>query len=92
MSATCRTCGFSWSGLKIEHCTVCHQTFSTTAVGDAHRIGEHGVKEGPDRRRCLTAEEFAELRTKKGSVRFQKNARGVWMGAGGSWNPGGDAA
>lgn len=87
MKATCRDCGATFSG-KQEHCTLtgCHMTFSTTAVGDAHRVGEHGVHEGPTRRRCLTPDEFALVATKSGVLRFAQNARGVWHGAGG-WIP-----
>ncbi len=77
----CMVCGGMWTGRKIEHCTVCHQTFSTTAVGDAHRVGSHGVKTGPDRRRCLTADEFAALTNRAGVIRFRLNDRGVWIGA-----------
>lgn len=50
-------CGKSWKTLRAEHCTVCHETFSGTKTGDAHRVGKHGVKEGADRRRCLPPSE-----------------------------------
>jgi hypothetical protein len=36
-----------------------------------HRIGDHGIWEGPDRRRCLTAAEMIE----KGMA---QNDRGQW--------------
>ena len=51
-------CEAVWSGLNIEHCPACHQTFASTEARDAHRVGLHGVTEGPDRRRCLTVEEM----------------------------------
>ncbi|WP_425503467.1 hypothetical protein [Jiangella mangrovi] len=54
MRITHPACGCSWSGLRAEHCPACCQTFSGTSAGDAHRRGEHGVTEGPDRRRCLS--------------------------------------
>lgn len=67
--STC-DCGAAWSGTKIEHCTVCHKSFSSTAPGDMHRTGEHGVTEGPNRRRCRTTEEMLELRDKHGQPRL----------------------
>ena len=62
-------CGAEWSGLKIEHCPACHETFSGTTSGDRHRVGSHGVTDGPDRRRCLTVDEMRSL-TRKGGVPF----------------------
>lgn len=69
MSASCN-CGARWTGLRMEHCTVCHRTFSGTSTGDAHRVGEHGVS-----RRCLTD---AEL-TKKG-FRLTDERAHLWRG------------
>lgn len=43
---------------KLELCPACGKVFSNTTAGDAHRVGDHGVKEGPMRRRCLTTEEM----------------------------------
>lgn len=51
-------CGAEWHGYRIEHCTLCHQTFSGTSIGDAHRVGPY---ESPEQRRCLTADEMAAL-------------------------------
>jgi hypothetical protein len=51
-------------GTRIEHCTVCHESFSTTRNGDAHRKGRHGFE-----RHCLPPE----------SVGLVRNVRGVWM-------------
>jgi hypothetical protein len=59
----------------MEHCTVCHQTFSGTTAGDRHRVGDHAVFVGPDRRRCLSAD---EMRAKG----MEQNARGVWTNGG----------
>ena len=60
-------------GTKIQHCKVggCHLTFSSTTVGDAHRVGKFGVD-----RRCLTAEELE-------AAGFHRNSRGVWVGEAG---------
>ncbi len=55
-------CGDAWCSPKVEHCTVCHRTFSSTSAGDRHRVGQHGVTTGPDRRRCLTDTELATAR------------------------------
>jgi hypothetical protein len=80
---TCAKCNAHWTGLRIEHCTVCHQTFTGATAGDMHRTGDHSVFEGDDRRRCLTAVEMRE----KGMVR---NDRGIWTtgrnsDGGGTW-------
>jgi hypothetical protein len=55
----CR-CGAAWTGAKVEHCTACHATFSSTIAGDWHRVGKHAVTTGFDRRRCLTEAELVE--------------------------------
>jgi hypothetical protein len=56
---TCtETCNRPRSFSHMEHCRVCHLTFASTTSGDAHRTGEHGVRDGPERRRCRTREEL----------------------------------
>lgn len=76
MSATtCRKCGTTWAGLRIEHCTECHETFTGTSSGDRHRVGDHATFTGPDRRRCLTPDEMRD----KGMA---QNARGQWTNGG----------
>ena len=50
---------------------MCHETFNGTHVGDMHRTGDHGVKEGPNRRRCLTVDEMEA----KG---MKRNRLGYW--------------
>lgn len=80
MGWTCRTCGDRIVGMKLEHCPACHKTFTCTAAGDMHRVGGHGVTDGPDRRRCLTPEEMLD----KGMTH---NTRGRWS-TGGRWKPG----
>lgn len=52
MQWQCRKCDTTIIGYKPEHCTVCHETFTSTTSGDMHRVGDHGVKEGTNRRRC----------------------------------------
>jgi hypothetical protein len=71
MAVTCGKCEATWTGSRIEHCTVCHETFTGATSGDMHRVGDHAVFEGPDRRRCLSVEEMTE----KGMTR---NGRGQW--------------
>ena len=68
---TCR-CGAEWTGMKMEHCPECHETFTCTASGDKHRAGDHATGVGPGRRRCLTVE---EMRAKG----MATNGRGYWM-------------
>ena len=71
MTDSCWKCSKTWTGKRIEHCTVCHETFTGSTAGDMHRTGDHAVFEGPDRRRCLTADEMRE----KGMA---QNARSQW--------------
>lgn len=73
----CPDCPATWMGRKLEHCASCHETFTSTVAGDRHRVGLHGVSEGPERRRCADPAE-------RGLVR---NARGHWglPGDQGSW-------
>lgn len=72
MNWTCRGCKKTIVGYKPEHCPECHETFGGTYTGDLHRVGQHGVAVGPNRRRCLTS---AELEA-KGLV---QNSRGYWI-------------
>lgn len=37
----CPQCGHTWGGLKAEHCTICHATFTGNTAGEAHRHGEY---------------------------------------------------
>lgn len=55
-------CGATWFGFRVQHCTVCHQTFSSETTGDAHRVGpfRQSVDE-PNRRHCLTPDELRAL-------------------------------
>lgn len=79
MSA-CR-CGATWSGKRLEHCAVCHLTFTGTTAGDKHRTGSYW----PDERRCLTDEEMRE----KGMA---QNSRGHWgLGGTSPWSKDGAA-
>jgi hypothetical protein len=75
MKTRCQRCNAEWSGLRMEHCKSCHETFSGTTAGDHHRTGKHDVKDGPDRRRCRTVEEMEELG-------MARNDRGVWTNGG----------
>lgn len=47
MQWTCHKCDTTIIGYRPEHCTICHETFNGTHVGDMHRVGDHGVKTGP---------------------------------------------
>ena len=70
-TSTCPRCPATWTGLRIQHCTACHETFTGTASGDMHRVGRYDTTAGPDRRRCLTTEEMGD----KGMT---LNKRGQW--------------
>lgn len=63
-------------GSRLEHCLECHQTFASTRAGDDHRTGEHGVTEGPRRRRCRTPDEMRSL----GLWLTDLRGRRVWHG------------
>ena len=73
MSHTCHTCGRT-DGNRTQHCVSCHQSFNSTTAGDMHRVGDHGTRQGPNRRRCLTPDEMRH----KGMT---QNPQGVWMTA-----------
>lgn len=72
---SCTPCGATWSGKRIEHCDGCHETFTGSTAGDRHRVGDHAVFVGPDRRRCLAAE---EMRAKG----MTQNDRDIWTNGG----------
>lgn len=74
----CRNCGKEWTGKRIEHCTVCHESFTGTTAGDRHRVGDHDVWDGPNRRRCLSAEEMI-------TRGLRCNALGLWSTGSGTW-------
>lgn len=63
-------CGKSWTGLKLEHCPICCETFTNTPAGDAHRVGEFH----DNTRRCLTPEEMRS-RLKRP---LEQNEKGYW--------------
>ena len=76
MTTTHPQCGATWSGLRVEHCTACHLTFSGTRAGDAHERYEDG------KRRCLPVPEL-RARTKKNgdpffAVRVNEYGTEVW--------------
>ena len=69
---TCGKCATTFKGHAAEHCTACCQTFGSTEAGDRHRTGQHGVKVGPDRRRCMTKFEML-------AAGLIQNAVGRWV-------------
>jgi hypothetical protein len=38
VAVSCPRCDARWTGLKVEHCSVCHLTFSSTRAGDRHLV------------------------------------------------------
>lgn len=79
---TCRDCGATWGGKRLEHCTVCHQTFTGTGAGDKHRVGDYW----PNERRCLSGD---EMRAKG----MRQNDRGHWnLGGTSPWSLDAEAA
>lgn len=71
-------CGNWWTGMRTEHCPACHETFSGRGPADKHRVGDHDVRTGPRRRRCLTPDEMS----KAGLV---LDSRGIWSTT--EWRP-----
>jgi hypothetical protein len=41
-----------------NECPSCGELFNSSSSFDKHRVGEFAVKEGPNRRRCLTPDEM----------------------------------
>jgi hypothetical protein len=73
-------CEKRWKTHRAEHCPACHETFSGTKTGDAHRVGEHGVTEGPGRRQCLPPSEVWIKRGKRGTFGLKWNEeRQYWQ-------------
>lgn len=77
MQWTCHKCDSTIIGYRPEHCTVCHETFAGTVAGDMHRVGDHGVKTGPNRRRCLTVDEMEAKGMKLGKLGYWTTGRDV---------------
>jgi hypothetical protein len=75
------------------HCAACHESFSTVANFDAHRVFRG--KDGDwNTRGCLRPGEIDALRTKSGRKRFDRAPRKagyVWVGAGSNPHDEGDA-
>jgi hypothetical protein len=67
-------CDAKWSGLRVEHCPACHETFTGTEAGDAHRIVQREDAEGNEYRRCLTANEMRSLKRRDSEPWFVEGA------------------
>ena len=78
MTASCQRHNAHWTGHRTEHCCACGETFTGTTAGDMHRVGDHAISVGPDRRRCLRLFEMVD----KG-MKFTVNAHGTRI-----WNTG----
>jgi hypothetical protein len=55
-------------------CGACGKEFRSDSGFDFHRVGQHGVKEGPNRRRCMGN---IELR----AAGYEPNDKGIWRKA-----------
>ncbi len=44
-----------------DYCRACETAFGGEDMFDRHRVGKHGVDEGPNRRRCATPEEMRNM-------------------------------
>lgn len=65
MNWDCNKCNKIVVGSRSEHCPGCHETFASTAAGDAHRIEF----------RC---HEPAGLRRKDGNPKLERDQHGRW--------------
>ena len=45
-------------GRRQCECSTCGQRFGGVVAFDAHRVGKFGVRDGVDRRRCMTTDEM----------------------------------
>ena len=80
---SCNECGRGWTGLKECHCASCHESFSTEANFDRHRVFRK--TDDWNTRDCLSAVEMADLRTKSGVRVLEQSERKhgrVWVSAG----------
>jgi hypothetical protein len=66
---SCGRCGKTWQGFRLEHCTVCHETFTGTGSGDRHRIGPYWPA---GLRRCRTPQEMQ-------AAGMAQNYLGYWV-------------
>lgn len=91
MIVTCPGCPAKWTGLRIEHCAACHETFTGTKAGDRHRVGAYGVTTGPNRRRCLTVDEMRAITGRRGlpfyAVKTNVYGTRLWSQVGSRQNP-----
>lgn len=80
---SCADCGRQWEGLKECHCASCHESFSTEANFDRHRVFD---RDGDwSSRRCLTPAELAALTNRNGTpvlAQSQRKHGFVWVSAG----------
>lgn len=60
---TCSGCDKTWSGLKMAHCSQCHETFSTVGNFDKHRVSHGGGT------KCVRPEDCDMI----------QNQNGTWM-------------
>ncbi len=65
MQWTCHKCDSTIIGYRPEHCTVCHETFTSTRSGDMHRtlwtVTLDGAIYGPQDWQPLTDTEAEDL-------------------------------
>jgi hypothetical protein len=53
-------------------CIGCKQQFNSLGLFERHRVGDHTIWEGNNRRRCLTVEEMQ-------SRKWEPNKYGKWV-------------
>ena len=101
----CNVCGKSWTGMKMEHCKSCHETFNNTRAGDKHTFvgflysivkkGKHFVQVLPDEVPTYI-ETGHKLVSENNEFRGcltpeEMRAKGMNQEKNGSWNMGGKA-
>lgn len=101
----CNVCGKSWTGMQMEHCKSCHQTFNNTRAGDKHtyvgfvyaivRKGKDFVQVLPDEIPAYTEKGYKVLSETNEfrccSTPEEMRAKGMNQEKNGAWNMGGRA-
>ena len=59
-------------------CTACGEIFKSETGFDKHRVGKYTI---PDTRKCLTARQMRNLKTRKGKDISMIKSKGVWVTA-----------
>lgn len=72
MANTCGGCTAEWQSLLVAHCASCHNTFSTVALFDRHRVSY----------RCAVPSRLrVDSGSRAGLPLMRLDDRGIWVSA-----------